>query len=299
MPLTIPPALTPAPTPAPQRGDSTTFSTRVDALMTWLANAATQFSDLATNVYDNAVIAGTSAATAEAAATLTKWISGTAYIEGNVVWSPINFLAYRCKVTGTYTTDPSADATNWAAISPSITSDKDASNGYPGLTLFKINFKNVAGTFTSFFTNTNTAARTYTFPDKDGTVAMTSDITAGLSTSPTLGIGFATGAGNTVTQLTSKSTAVTINTVTGKIVTHNEVIAAGGRKFFFVNNSAFTNVNDIIVLTGTPTGASGTYTFDVDYRASGQFRIAIYNWDTATHTEAININFAIVRSVTA
>lgn len=44
-----------------------------------------------------------------------------------------------------------------------------------GLTDFKINFRNVADTFTSFLTNANTAARTYTFPDKDGTVAMTSD----------------------------------------------------------------------------------------------------------------------------
>lgn len=57
------------------------------------------------------------------------------------------------------------------------TSGKDASGGYAGLTLFKLNMRNVANTFTSFFTNSNTAARTYTLPDKDGTVAMTSDIT--------------------------------------------------------------------------------------------------------------------------
>lgn len=57
------------------------------------------------------------------------------------------------------------------------TSNKDASNGYVGLTLFKINFKNALNTFTSFFTNANTASRTYTFKDADGTVAFTSDIT--------------------------------------------------------------------------------------------------------------------------
>jgi hypothetical protein len=49
--------------------------------------------------------------------------------------------------------------------------DRDTSNGYPGLTSLKINFKNAANTFTSFFTNANTAARTYTFPDRDITVA--------------------------------------------------------------------------------------------------------------------------------
>jgi hypothetical protein len=55
--------------------------------------------------------------------------------------------------------------------------NKDASGGYAGLTLFKLNMRNVANTFTSWFTNTNTAARTYTMPDASGTVALTSDIT--------------------------------------------------------------------------------------------------------------------------
>jgi len=55
-------------------------------------------------------------------------------------------------------------------------SGKDASGGYVGLTLFKINFKNAANTFTSFFTNANTAARTYTFQDRDGTIADLTDI---------------------------------------------------------------------------------------------------------------------------
>ena len=54
--------------------------------------------------------------------------------------------------------------------------NKDASNGYVGLTLFKINFKNVLNTFTSFFTNANTAARTYTFQDRDGTIADNTDL---------------------------------------------------------------------------------------------------------------------------
>jgi hypothetical protein len=53
---------------------------------------------------------------------------------------------------------------------------KDATGGYAGLTLFKINFKNALNTFTSFFTNSNTASRTYTFQDRDGTIADLSDI---------------------------------------------------------------------------------------------------------------------------
>ena len=53
-----------------------------------------------------------------------------------------------------------------------VTTNKDASNGYAGLTLFKINFKNALNTFTSFFTNTNTASRTYTFKDADVVAAL-------------------------------------------------------------------------------------------------------------------------------
>jgi hypothetical protein len=37
--------------------------------------------------------------------------------------------------------------------------------------------RNVANTFSSQFTNTNTAARTYTLPDAAGTIALTSNIT--------------------------------------------------------------------------------------------------------------------------
>lgn len=54
---------------------------------------------------------------------------------------------------------------------------KDASDGFAGLTGFKINFKNTANTFISYFLNANTASRNYTFPDKDGTVAMLVDLT--------------------------------------------------------------------------------------------------------------------------
>jgi hypothetical protein len=56
------------------------------------------------------------------------------------------------------------------------TSGKDATGGYAWLTLFKINFKNVANTFTSFFTNSNTASRTYTFQDRNGTIADDTDL---------------------------------------------------------------------------------------------------------------------------
>lgn len=66
-----------------------------------------------------------------------------------------------------------------AAIVSALATEKDATGGIVGLTLFKINFKNALNTFTSFLTNDNTAARTYTFPDSSGTMLLTAMVSGG------------------------------------------------------------------------------------------------------------------------
>ena len=137
MAQTVPPLITAAPTPAPQRNNRTTFSGLVDAFVTWLITAVTQFGAVATNVYNNAVdaynnsvataanaaAAATSATNAAnsvtaaaAAAGAVVWVSGTTYALGNNVYSPVNFLTYRRKVAGAGTTDPSLDTTNWLLV---------------------------------------------------------------------------------------------------------------------------------------------------------------------------------------
>uniref|UniRef100_A0A6M3J0Y6 Putative tail protein n=1 Tax=viral metagenome TaxID=1070528 RepID=A0A6M3J0Y6_9ZZZZ len=82
----------------------------------------------------------------------------------------------------TQNTDTDLDPTFEATFEK--VANKDTTGGYAGLTLFKINFRNALNTITSFFTNAATVARTYTFPDKDITVAGTGDIDthAGLTT---------------------------------------------------------------------------------------------------------------------
>lgn len=112
-------AITPLPTP-PSRDDPSNFATRADAFLGALPDFATEANALAADVNADATAAAADAATAETAATeaaasaeaaaassgATKWISGTTYGEGAVVWSPINFLSYRRKTTGSGTTDP-------------------------------------------------------------------------------------------------------------------------------------------------------------------------------------------------
>jgi hypothetical protein len=124
-------AITPLPTP-PSRDDPANFATRADAFLGALPDFATEANALAVDVNANAVSADADAATAttkalEAAASANaaaaasgavKWVSGTTYAEGAVVWSPINYLSYRRKTAGGGTTDPSLDETNWAGILP-------------------------------------------------------------------------------------------------------------------------------------------------------------------------------------
>lgn len=104
----------------------------------------------------------------------------------------------------------------YGATGAELQANKDAANGYAGLTLFKINFKNVAGTFISFFTNTNTAARTYTYQDRDGTIADNTDITgakaranhAGTQLSATISDFVATVLASVLTGFSTASSAV-------------------------------------------------------------------------------------------
>lgn len=67
MAIETPPTIDPAPLPAPQRGDRTTFSSRVDAFVTWLTLAVAQFAAVALNVAANATEAMGFATAAQAA----------------------------------------------------------------------------------------------------------------------------------------------------------------------------------------------------------------------------------------
>ncbi len=106
------------------------------------------------------------------------------------------------------------------------TSGKDATGGYAGLTLFKINFKNALNTFTSFFTNANTAARTYTFQDRDGTIADNTDLAAkapltGAGTSGTWAINVS-GNAATTSQISNSSTSLNF---TGSFTLNSQTIS--------------------------------------------------------------------------
>lgn len=111
-------------------------------------------------------------------------------------------------------------------------------------------------------------------------------------------LGYSTGAGGTVTQLTSKATAVTLNKTTGQITTDNDALAAETEVTFTVNNSTVAATDTVIVNLASG-GTTNTYIVGVNAVAAGSFNIIIGNMSTTSRSEALVLNFAIIKGVSA
>lgn len=101
-----------------------------------------------------------------------------------------------------------------------------------------IGLRNVANTFTGLFTNTITAARTWTWPDKNGTVAMTSDIT---------GTNSGTNTGDQTISITGDVTASGSTGVLNATVTKINGTALSGLATGILKNTTTTGVPSIAV----------------------------------------------------
>lgn len=126
--------------PAPSRATDTpaAFASKSDAWLAAQAQFVTDVNNTEANMVAQATTATNQAATATAQALqsatsaaqaaqslaaaqavsgATKWVSGTAYAAGAVVWSPSNGQNYRARVAiASSTTDPANDPTNWFAL---------------------------------------------------------------------------------------------------------------------------------------------------------------------------------------
>jgi hypothetical protein len=143
------------PPSAPARSDLTNFVAKADAWVAWEEVNAPKVGQNATATYDNAVEAAASAASAVAAAAsvgAALWVSGTTYSLGDVRRSPVTFFPYRRLTAGAGTTDPSADATNWALA---------AAAAY---TLIEVTGTSVSAQVGAHYFLTNAAATTVTLP---------------------------------------------------------------------------------------------------------------------------------------
>jgi hypothetical protein len=116
------------------------------------------------------------------------------------------------------------------------------------------------------------------------------------STSASGGIGYATGAGGTVTQATSKATAITLNAICGQVTLNNSALAAGSIQNIAFNNSAMA-AGDVIIINHISGGTLGAYTVGGRCNGSGVGAIDLRNNTAVSLSEALVLQFAIVKAV--
>jgi hypothetical protein len=119
-----------------------------------------------------------------------------------------------------------------------------------------------------------------------------------IKSSGTGGIGYATGAGGTVTQGTNKATGVTIDKPCGTITTHNATLNAATIVSFAVTNSCVA-ATDVIAIQHDSGGTLGSYTINPSTVAAGSFAINIRNNTAGNLGEALVLRFAVIKAVIA
>ena len=109
--------------------------------------------------------------------------------------------------------------------------------------------------------------------------------------------GYITGDGGTVTQATSKSTAVTLNKKCGTVTLNNAALAADAIVSFTLTNSTIA-ATDVIVLNHASAGTAGKYALNAQ-AAAGSASINVTNISAGSLSEAIVIRFAVIKAVAA
>jgi len=134
----------------------------------------------------------------------------------------------------------------------------------------------------------------------DTQITVAGNISAGgsiRSTSATAGIGYSTGAGGTETQLSSKSTGVTLNKITGQITLNNATLNAATNVSFTLTNSAISNT-DVMIINHISGGTVGAYTFN-GACGNGSATITIRNITAGNLSEAPVIRFVVIKGATS
>ena len=110
----------------------------------------------------------------------------------------------------------------------------------------------------------------------------------------TAGVGYATGAGGAVTQITSRTTGVTLNKTAGAITLVSAAGSATAATFTVTNSTVAAT--DVIILNQK----SGTDLYDlmVTAVAAGSFNLT-FRTTGGTTTETPVLNFAVIKAVAA
>ena len=147
--------------------------------------------------------------------------------------------------------------------------------------------------------NTKPVGVAYSDPDLSGATidnspigAVTPSTIEGTTVYADVEIGYAAVAQGAVTQLTSKSTGVTLNTSAGQITMNAASLATVTNVTFTLTNSTIS-AKDVLLLTVT-NGTSGAYNAFVSSMGAGSATITLRNISAGALAEAVVLNFAII-----
>ena len=112
-------------------------------------------------------------------------------------------------------------------------------------------------------------------------------------------LGYSTGSGGAVTQLTSKSTGVTLNKSNGKITMEATTAIGIGASVVFTLTNSFIAVTDAVIANIATGGTANAYTVDVLTVAAGSVGLRVTNISAGILSEAVVVSFAIIKAVAA
>jgi len=106
-------------------------------------------------------------------------------------------------------------------------------------------------------------------------------------------LGYTAEASGTVTQLTSKSTGVTLNKSAGQITMNNAELANVTNVTFTLTNSVIS-AKDVVILSVSSGATAGAYNCWVSGKSTGSCTITLRNLSGGALSEAVVINFAVI-----
>ena len=106
-------------------------------------------------------------------------------------------------------------------------------------------------------------------------------------------LGYTAEASGTVTQLTDKSTGVTLNKSAGQITLNGAALANITNVSFTLTNSTIS-AKDVIILSVSSGATAGAYNCWISSKATGSCTITLRNISASPLSEAVVINFAVI-----
>ena len=169
-----------------------------------------------------------------------------------------------------------------------------------GGTAYTAGKASILGVATENWTSTANGSKLefWTTPDTSSTLTKALTIGQDQSVKALGGLGYDTGAGGTVSQATSKSTGVTLNTLCGQITMNSASLLSGSEVSFTLTNSKIAST-DMVVVCIVSGGTAAAYVPYVDAIASGSCRISLSNVSASNLSEAVVVAFMVLKAVTS